>query len=411
MAASPERLTSNYARLLRNPKLARLIVAFLALGIANTMAPVAFVLFAHAATGSYASASLVLAAATAGSLVFGPLRGRLVDRIGARRAVLALALPDVVADFVFIAAGRQHVATAALVAIAFIADAITAPASTALRAVWSRTLGESDRQTGYALMSMLQETTYIAGPLVAGLLVAAGTPTLAVAGAAVLSFVGAVLFALPQPGTSPAPAPSGKSQRLPALRGAGIRTVVTTAAAFGLTFGILDVAFPAYARTYGSAATSGILLSAFAVGSWIGSFAYGLRPRVRTAGERYPVLCLAAAAGLAPLIFAPPLAGMVGLAGLAGILFAPISTSQIAVIDEVADPANKGEAFSWLGTLYGAGSAAGAALAGQLIAVADTRAALAAACAATAAAWIFVLFRASTLRSPQGLATKPAPDG
>ena len=74
-----------YVALLRTPGAARLAAAFLALGIGNTMTPVAFVLFAHAATGSFASASLVLAASTAGGLAFGPFRGRLIDR-GSPRA-------------------------------------------------------------------------------------------------------------------------------------------------------------------------------------------------------------------------------------------------------------------------------------------------------------------------------------
>jgi MFS family permease len=70
----------------------------LALGIATTMTPVAFVLFARSVTHSFASASLVLAASTAGGLLFGPARGRLVDRFGPRDAVLFLAVPDIATD-------------------------------------------------------------------------------------------------------------------------------------------------------------------------------------------------------------------------------------------------------------------------------------------------------------------------
>ena len=106
---------------------------------------------------------------------------------------------------------------------------------------------------------------------------------------AVLSFAGALVFAT---GLEPSPVEprQPRSGRLPALAGAGIRTVVFTAAAFGLTFGILDVAFPAFAHARGAAAVSGVLLSAFAVGSWIGGFAYGLRPRGSSPGQRYPRL-------------------------------------------------------------------------------------------------------------------------
>ena len=58
---------------------------------------------------------------------------------------------------------------------------------------------------------------------------------------------------------------------------------------------------------------------------------------------------------------------MLALAVLAGLCFAPVTTTQIAVLDEVAPRERPAEAFSWLAILYGAGSAAGAALGGQLV--------------------------------------------
>ena len=68
----------SYGQLLRLPGAPRMAASALVLGIAGTMAPVSFVLFAHRATGSFASASLVLAASTAGGLLAAPMRGRLV---------------------------------------------------------------------------------------------------------------------------------------------------------------------------------------------------------------------------------------------------------------------------------------------------------------------------------------------
>jgi MFS family permease len=393
-----------YGALLRARGVPRLAAAFLALGVANTMVPVAFVLFARAATHSFATASLVLAASTAGGLLFGPARGRLVDRAGPRDAVLLLAIPDIATDVAFIAGGRGHAGAGVLVLLAFVAGSVTAPAGSALRTVWSETLAEPEgRQAGYAVMTMLQETTFIAGPLLAGALIAVWSPTAAVAATAVLSFVGALAFALPQAARrEPKPVRSG---RLPALAGGGIRTVIATAAAFGLTFGVLDVAFPAFARAHGSAATAGVLLSTFALGSWAGGFLYGLQRHSAAAGERYPVLCLLAATGLAPLIATPSLPVMIVLALVSGLCFAPITTCQLAVIDEVAQPEHKAEAFSWLGTLYGTGLALGAALAGQLINLGGPRAALGAACGAAVLAWLFASARATTLRP-----TRPATD-
>jgi MFS family permease len=331
--------------------------------------------------------------------LFGPARGRLVDRFGPRHAVLLLAIPDIATDAAFIAGGRAHLGAGALVGLAFVAGAVTAPASVAFRGAWSETRTDDNRQAGYALMAMMQETNFIAGPLIAGAAIALWSTTAAVAVSAALSFIGAVAFAASQKAAKRRPKPSSPI-RISALAGSGIRTVAATAAAFGVTFGVLDVAFPAFARTQGSAAAAGVLLSAFALGSWLGQFLYGLRARRRTAGEQYPGLCLLATLGLAPLILAPSLPLMAALAALSGLCFAPITTCQLAVIDEVAHPQHKAEAFSWLGTLYGSGLALGAALSGQLIAGPGIRTALATACAATLLAWLLSTARAPTLRLP-----------
>lgn len=385
----------------------QLAVSFLALGIAGTMTPVAFVLFAHAATGSFATASLVLAGATAGSLMFGPLRGRLVDRVGSREAVLLVLLPDLATDAAFILAGHAHAAAAPLIGLAFLSGAVSAPAGPALRSVFSEALeGERSRRAGYALMALLMETNFIAGPLLAGVILALSSPTAAVAATAVFSLAGSVTFAtVVKAHRAPARA---SSRRVPVLAGAGMRTVVGTAAAFGLTFGLLDVAFPVFARTHGSAAAAGVLLSAFAIGGWIGGFLYGTRSSARTAGRRYPPLCLLGALGLAPLILTPALPAMAALATLSGVCFAPITNCQLSVIDEVAKPEHKAEAFSWLGSLYGAGLAIGAALAGQIIVAAGIRVALAGACAASLLAWLTASLRASTLNPATVLAPTPA---
>jgi len=54
------------------------------------------------------------------------------------------------------------------------------------------------------------------------------------------------------------------------------------------------------------------------------------------------------------------------------------------VIDDVVAPEHRGEAFSWLGTVYGVGLAVGAAVAGQLVSSSGVRTALGLGIAVTA---------------------------
>jgi predicted MFS family arabinose efflux permease len=389
-------IAASYVKLLRSPDVPRLVGAFVTLGVATTMTPLAFVLFARAATHSFATASLVLAATTAGSLLAGPARGRLIDRVGPRRAVLVLAVPDLITDAAFLLAGQAGAPAAILIALGFVAGAVAAPALTALRTVWSQTLDDADRrQAAYGLMSMMVETTYIAGPLLAGALVAAWSAAAAVGASAVLSFAGTLAFATARPARRP-PRAGQPPGRLSAIASPGMRTLLATSAAFGVTFGVLDVAFPAFARAHGSTAAAGVLLSAFAAGSLIGGFAYGLRPRKRMATELYPALCLLGAIGFAPLILLPGLAVMIALAVLSGLCFAPVATCQLAAVDEVADPDQRAEAFTWLSTAYAAGLALGAALCGQLLVASGIRAALVAACAAAMLAAIVASLRSAS---------------
>lgn len=379
-----------YWTLLRTPGAPTVLAATLAVGISGTMVPVSFVLFARQATRSYASASLVLAAFTAGRLLSSPRRGRMVDRLGPRRALLWLLVPGTATDIAFIIAGRALPDAGILIATAAVSGAVSAPAAIVTRGAWAALLPDSDlRRTGFALMSVIGEMTFFTGPLLAGVLIAAGSPTLAVAAGAALTAAGSFGLALSRAARSirPQGAPA-RAGRLPALAGGGIRYIVGLSGLFGVTFGLLDVTWPAFARSHGSTAAAGLFLSLFALGAGIGGLVYGARRHERSALSLYPGMCLLAAAGLAGVPFAGSLGVMAVLAVVSGACFAPITTVQTAAIDDVAAEAHRAEAFTWVGTLYGAGSALGAALAGQLIVASGQQAALAAAAGATALAWV-----------------------
>jgi MFS family permease len=249
------------------------------------MVPVSFVLFARQATGSFASASLVLAALTAGRLLLSPRRGRMLDRLGPSRALLWLLPGATATDIAFILAGRAHPDPVVLIAVAAISGAATAPTGTVMRSVWAALLPDSGlRRTGFALMSVIGEVTFFTGPLLAGILIAGGSPTLAVAVGAGLNAGGSLVLALSSAARCVTPhPPAGQTVRLPALAGAGVRYVAGISALFGLTFGLLDVAWPAFARAHGSIAAAGLVLSLFAVGAGVGGLLYGALKHHRSA--------------------------------------------------------------------------------------------------------------------------------
>jgi MFS family permease len=398
---------AGYRTVLRTPGLPLLVGAGLAGGVAAQGSGLALVLLGRDATGSFARAGALLAAATVGTLAFSPARARLVDRRGASRVLPLLALASTTGTVALVLAAHAHAALGLLLALAFAAAAFTPPLNAVLRTLWRELLPEGPaRHAGFGLMTVMQEVTFFTGPLVAGAVLG-----LATAEAAVLVLAGLGLAAALAFSASPAARAHGRdaaavehpASRLGALAFPGVRTLAATGAAAGAAFGLLDVALPAVARHHGSPEAAGLLLSAIALGIGVGGFAYGLVPPKRANGRLYGPLFGLAAAGLGPLAVAGGDASVVVLAlllVLMGLLFAPVTTCQIALIDDVAPKHMTTEAFAVLGVAYGAFSAVGAQVAGALVDGPGLRAPFVAAFACVALAALIGSARRRTLLAP-----------
>jgi MFS family permease len=375
--------------------------------MATQGAPVALVLLGREATGSFARAGALLAAATVGSLSLAPARARLVDRHGASRTLPPLAVLSTVGLVALTLAAHERAPLALLLVLAFAAAASTPPLAAVMRTLWRDLLPEgAARHAGFGLMTVMQEVTFFAGPLLAGAVIG-----LASAEAAILALAGLGLVATLVFSTSPAARAHGRDGGhegrrtwLGVLAMPGVRTLAATGALAGGAFGLLDVGLPAIARDQGSPETAGVLLSAIALGIGVGGFAYGLVPPRRPPGWLYGPLSGVAAIGLAPLAVAGgtvSLAVLAALLVLAGLLFAPITTCQIALIDDVAPRHMTTEAFAVLGVAYGTASAIGAQAAGALVDGPGLRAPLVAAFGCFALATGVATARRRTLLSPR----------
>lgn len=381
--------------------MARLVAAAAIAGTGTLGRGVAILLYARDHTSSFTAAGLVLAAFTAGALVSGPLRGRQLDRRGFSVALLPLGILSAAFSASIVLAGELDAPAAVLGALAGASGATAPPVGPALRSLWAKLLGGSGQlPAAYALTTMLNEISFFAGPLLAGLLVAVASPAVALIALSGTVLVGTVSFA-----TSPAAREVGvAAQRLRTspLRAAGVRTVLVTATAFGAVFGVLDVALPAFAVEEGSAGTGGLLLAALSPGIFIGSYFYGRLAIDKPPGRLYSLLSLVAALGIAPLVLAGSLPVLLGLTVLAGFAFAPITTCQWALIDVVAPSGTGVETTSWVNTVYLGGGVAGSALGGLIAEHGSATSAFyvaggaAVAAAAVAAAW------RSTLEAPRG---------
>jgi predicted MFS family arabinose efflux permease len=127
---------------------------------------------------------------------------------------------------------------------------------------------------------------------------------------------------------------------------------------------VFSVAVVTYADARHAPYASGVLLALMAAGAFIGGVTYGRRTRTGPPYRRLLLLMSGLAAGYLPLTWAPPFPAMPVLALLSGVFLAPSLACSFTLVDELAPPGTVTEAFAWLVTAFGTGSAVGAALAG-----------------------------------------------
>jgi MFS family permease len=383
-----------YLAIVRLPPAARLMAATALYGVAATGSLLPLVFFARDATGSFGGASAVLAASAIGGAVGSPVRGRVVDRHGARPTLPLFALALLATTAALIVTGREHASLLVLVPIAFSVGLVAQTPGVVLRAIWSRITAGHERSTAFALLTVMQEFTNLSGPLVGAVLLVVTTPTAAVAGGTVVAAAAMVWFALApgvDAGERPEPRPLFSAGP---LAGRGFRALLAIVFFYGVLFGALeDIALPAFAVEHGSRASAGILAAAIALGIGVGGFSYGLRKWTGAPGRLMPSLTLLALAGTAPALLADSIPAMTLLMVVFGLLVAPVTTLQFAVVDDLVPAGSGAEAFGWFSSIALAGAAGGAILAGKLVDAHGSGAALAAVvaagaiCVVTAVAW------------------------
>jgi predicted MFS family arabinose efflux permease len=337
-----------------------------------TMYSLGTLLYVQATTGSFATAGAVSAGALVGVALGSVVQGRVVDRLGPTRPLLATAVLSAAATAGAVAAVESGAALPVLVGLAVLVGLTQPVVSSASRMLWGRLVPPGPvRDAAYAYEAISLEVFFIAGPAVVALLVAvAPWPGTGLAIAAGVAVVGTVCFALAPAVRAVGPAPPGTSAGpLGVLLRPGVLTVVVAALGFGIVIGGFEVGLPAVTQGYGSATWGGYLLAGWSVAAVLAGLAYAPRPFPRPLPVRLPVLlaffaacaALTAAAALGPL---PLLAAAVLLTGTSVTAQA---TAHSLVLDVVAPPGTATEAFGWVVTAATVGIAAGQSVGGVAV--------------------------------------------
>jgi MFS family permease len=357
------------------------------------MMSLSIVILVSEETGSYATAGAVAATQALCGAISSPVLGRLIDRIGQTPVLVfcAIAFPVSVAALAIVASNVDDLLVLVAVAVPF--GATYPPLYAATRALLTRMTGTAElAATAFAFEAIVQEVFFIAGPLLVAVLVAIASPQAALAFVAVVTTVGTLAFAATGPSRSMRGG-AGPEDLLGALASPGVRTLILLSAAFGLSFGTLEVTMPAFADEHGSKAVGGVLLAALAVTSMLSGVWYGSRSFEAHLSTQMLTFCGLFAAALLPLAFVDSIPLMVVMMGVAGLFVAPWAATSMALLGRIAPPRAVTEAYTWEMTAVVAGFAFGGVLSGVLVENAGVREALIAAAGlaalSVAIAWVW----------------------
>src|SRR5690349_12732844 len=266
-----------YATLLALPGARRPVIASAVGSMPIGMFGLAILLLAQDATGSFAIAGRVVGAFGIGNAVGAVLQGRLMDRLGQPWVLRVAAVVHALACGVLVAAALQGVAPAVLYGCAAAGGLALPQLPAAMRSLWSTLARDAEqRETAYAMVSIVFEISVITAPALAAAIVALFSPAAAVVVAATVAAGGALAFSFTHASLGWRGAAHDVGWLGP-LAASGMRTVFVTLGAFGTAVGVVQVLLPAFADERGSAETGGLYLAMLSAGSLAGGLIYGAR--------------------------------------------------------------------------------------------------------------------------------------
>lgn len=286
-------------------------IAFIA-RLPFAMMTVGVLMLVVAATGSVSLGGLTSATVGVGVVIAGPLIGDLVDRHGQRRVLVPVGLANGILLAVFPVIVLRDMPEGVLLGTA-LAIGLTGPQTAAmsrsrLLAIIGARLGPERRARTLSRVmsyeSAADETAFVIGPFLVGILAALVAPWAPIAVAAALSLVFVTAFALHPTALAPAEARDADVDRAPvrAVFSPGVLVLVAATSAVGLFFGTSLTSLTAFAQAQGDEARAGLLYGLLGIGSAVLALGVALLPArfaLRGRWIAFALVVTAAASGYA----------------------------------------------------------------------------------------------------------------
>lgn len=410
---------------LGDPRALWLFMIIVVRRVAGAAFPVAL-LIAVADTRGLVIAASVQAVRVAVATFSTPFRARLIDRFGRSRVVLPQTLVAAVTLVLFVAVVGDDRAALVLIYVACVLAAVAPAAVDAvIRSAWAE-IGRTERQVKllHSVDSLLEETGFLLGPVVASALLLAMSPqqglwavTAAAVGGSLLVFTSSHFrTALRRP---PAARPRA-AERTPRTWRARLRTVagpiaqpslrqiVLPLVMMGTSLGWLGLLVPQVATaSAGGLDRTGYLMGAISLGGVVGGFGYALVTWRASLSTRHAVVLLAFAGPLATAALTWSSAwGLAVVLAVSGLAVTPLYINSYLMIDDGLPEDVRHEANTWVPVGNNVGYTIGITAAGLLTAVAPGARTLALAQSVLAVGT--VLIGCWLLRTARTLAPRPA---
>ncbi|HWU46210.1 MAG TPA: MFS transporter [Humibacter sp.] len=349
---------SSYSSLLRTPGVARIITAQLTARFPSGMLSLALLLHVEHVQHSYGAAGLVLAAASVGQAIAGPLTSRLMGMLG-MRVVLSATLAVCALSITAIALLVLPILFTMM--IAFVGGLSTPPIQPAVRTIYPKMVNSRQLTPLFSLDASAQEIIWIAGPVAITFISIQVSTVVGLLVCAVVMLLGGTWFiASPEVGRVRIP----RSKRRFGVVLSRPAVLLSTVVGFLLVGSCAAIEAGVVANFPEGGSEAGIVLAIWSLGSLAGGLALGHIPIGPWALARRMFIVLVGVALASAWMNFWWLALTLIIAG-AGI--APALAVLFGIVSSSVKFSDTAEAYGWVGTGQLIGAALGSAAAGFLI--------------------------------------------
>lgn len=372
--------------LLREAGLAYFIVAFVA-RLPFAMMVVGVLTVAVSARGSLSLGGLTSAAVGIGTACFGPLLGAAADRFGQRLVLLALAIANATMLVVFTvaiySAATDLVVLAAAFGIGATAPQVAPMSRSRLVTIISERMPEALRprtvSTTMAYESAADETVFVFGPFIVGVLASWIAPWAPLVGAAALTVIFVGAFALHPSGryiSSHRDADGRAPSRVTELFRPELLVVVAGILGVGMFFGTMLTSLTSFMADRGVPEQAGLLYGVMGVGSAILALGMAWLPPRFSLRARWLVFSGTLLLGSLLLTLVDTTAGMTAALAIMGVGIGPTLVTQFSFGAARSPLGRTATVMTMLGSGVIVGQSIGAAAAGEIAESAGTSSAL-----------------------------------